>query len=436
MGDAWMASASQISTWSRCKRKWYFEKVMKLFAPQHPSAELGERCHKALEIYIETGRKEADDDVMRILALVWDQPWLRRLVLDKRTQVEHKIENLFIGGIGLNGRIDLGYRSGAFPAGLNPIAEWSAIDIPEPDETGKTRVIIDHKSTSNFSYVKSQEIALEDPQTVVYGAAAFCDPTIEEVVFVYHYFRTKGPPILPRCVIVRHTRETLAPVLEKFAVFLDEMRQMRDLPLAAIPRNTDACWDFGGCHFRGQCFEEQENSLTEEQIMADTGFDFDALLAAQAAKGSGPVPAAAPAFVPPPVKPPEPKPESVKAQEPVKVPETNKPASPVVSLPTGFKPMFFCGTMVVGVHMVSIEEIAAPYAENWSKANKGVHYLNADFNKAERVIAVQIIADMARGELEIPPFVYIRTDSVIGKLVRNELYLLKDKIHVVVPTIA
>ncbi len=106
---------------------------------------------------------------------------------------------------------------------------------------------------------------------------------IDEVVFIYHYFRTKGPPILPRLVIVRHTRETLAPILEKFASFLDEMRQMRELPLSAIPRNTDACWDFGGCHFRGQCYEQEENVLTEEQIMSDTGINFDDLLSSHAA---------------------------------------------------------------------------------------------------------------------------------------------------------
>lgn len=448
MGDVWMASASQLSTWSRCKRKWYFEKVLKFFSPQHPSAELGERCHKALEDYVSTGEKGGDEDVLRILAPVWGQEWLLRLVRHPAVHVERKIEGLMLGGVGLNGRIDLEYRAASLDRNI-PTASLSAEHIPLPDPQGTTHVIIDHKSTGNFVYAKDYNTAFGDPQTVVYGYAAFQNPEIQEVLFVYHYFRTKGVVVLPRCVIVRHTRETLAPLLVEFTGFLDEMRQMRELPLKAIPRNLDACWDFGGCHFRDACFATNEETLTEEQIMSNIGIDFDALLKNHAAQAPAPATTVKGTSFTPPVVPTPTTAAEVQSQvlPTAPPPAVDRPKAglplvdPAVVAVTAMIPgekgraLFLCGCMIPGVPMVDIEELAAPYAERWSKANKGVHYLNSDFNKAERVLAVQLVSDMARGELPIPPIVYIRNDSAVGKFVRNELYLLRDRVVVVVPTI-
>jgi hypothetical protein len=422
---AWMASASQISTWTSCQRKWYFEKVLNLFRPEHPSAELGTRCHAALEKYVETGIREGADDVMRILAVVWEQPWLLALVKNPLAHVEYKVEGLFIGGIGINGRIDLEYRSAPMEG------ELKIENLPVPVAGGSTKIIIDHKSTGNFAYAKTAETALGDPQTVIYGASAFLDPEITEVIFVYHYFRTKAPTILPRCVIVRHTRETLAPFLQKFEAFLDEMRQMRDHPLAAIPRNTDACWDFGGCPFRAACYEQNENQMTQEQVTMATGIDFEGLLN----NFAGAQPAAKPkeAFVPPTGEPVRATPPAPEALKPPKVKDDRPTLFPAMAGNGRGLPIVLFGCVMPGVNHVDLEEVAEPFIQQWQRANKDTHYLNSDFFKAERAIAVMVISAMARGEIEIPDVLYVRTDSPIGKYFRAEMRLIKDKVRQVIP---
>lgn len=451
--DSWMASASQLSTWSRCRRKWYFEKVLKLFAPVHPSAELGTRCHSALEHYLKTGERTGDADVQRILALVWDSVWFRRLVQCPDIVVEKPVLGLVIGGVGISdrSRIDLQYRAECVSLRGS---EWTEEDIPAPSRAGRCMVIVDHKSTSNFTYAKSKEEAYGDPQTVVYGADAFRDPEIEEVLFVYHYFRTRGVACLPRYVIVRHTRSTLEPLLTQFATFLDEMRQMRDLPLEAIPRNTDACWDFGGCPFKQPCFDEEETQLTLEQITMSTGIDFNSLLSAHAAEQGTTPKNTNPVFVPPPKVPAVSVETAVQNNPPAstgglsggaKASENVKPSSftgddrPVLFPAMGkevfahAKPIILFGCTIPGVVAVELEELAQPFIEAWQRANKDVHYLNSDFFKAERVIAVNLIASMARGEVSIPPVVYVRGDSPIGRYFRAEMRLLKDRVIQVIP---
>jgi CRISPR/Cas system-associated exonuclease Cas4 (RecB family) len=50
-------SASQTDVHMRCKRRWYFEKILGITPPQHPSAALGEQLHAMNEQYLLTGEK-------------------------------------------------------------------------------------------------------------------------------------------------------------------------------------------------------------------------------------------------------------------------------------------------------------------------------------------------------------------------------------------
>ena len=54
--EAWNhVSASQIKTYRRCSRKWWFEKIAGHRSPTSAAAELGRQLHAQLENYLLTG---------------------------------------------------------------------------------------------------------------------------------------------------------------------------------------------------------------------------------------------------------------------------------------------------------------------------------------------------------------------------------------------
>lgn len=396
--EAWKVSPSQYSTWTACQRKWYFEKVLKIASPQHPSAELGERCHTAIENYLKSGQREGDEDVLRILTYVWEQPWLARRVLDPDVHIEDWATGV-VGGVPYRGRIDMFWKE------------------------GRKAVIVDHKTTANFKYRKTDAEAKTDPQTLFYSEYLFQDQDIDEIEIRYHYIQTRGIPQAPMMVVVSYTRDEILQPLENLGVFLREMRDARELPLEKIPRNEKSCWLYGTrCFYYADCTDAPEAS-PEESLM-----DFKKMLEMRKAQQAGET-STAPAPTPAPAPSPAPQPTPAPAPAPSAPPPAPKaPKSPSTGLP-----LILFGCTVPGADVVELEELATPYIERWQKQNKDVHYLNSDFFKAERAIAVMLASDLASGATPIPPIVYVRNDSPLGRYFSAEMRLLKGKVQVVLP---
>jgi hypothetical protein len=403
----WTVSPSQYSTWSTCKRRWYFEKVLGLMSPQHPAAELGERCHLALEHYIATGERTGDEDVLRILTCIWDQPWLVERIKNPTSQVEQWATGK-IGGVPYRGRIDLNWKD------------------------GRKAYIVDHKSTSNFKYRKTYAEALIDPQTLIYADFLFQDPDIDEIEITYHYFQTKGIPQNASLVTVTHTRDSIEKPLYDLSIFLEEMREMRTFELRDVPKNTDACWSYGRrCPFASECEETPEAG--QETIPQEPIMDFGKLIAQRRAQT-----AAAQNETPPPASPADKIIDALSSQVD-QVMENVTPPTRTIHHPTSHErgaaglPLVLFGCLIPGVEMVELEDLATPYIERWQKQNKDIHYLNSEYFKAERSIAVSLVSDMARGILPIPQYLYVRTDSPMGKYFSAEMRLLKGKVRAVIP---
>jgi hypothetical protein len=58
-------SASQVDTFQGCNRKWWFNKILGLEIPQHPSAAIGSAVHAELEGYL-TGEHGIDNSTIDI----------------------------------------------------------------------------------------------------------------------------------------------------------------------------------------------------------------------------------------------------------------------------------------------------------------------------------------------------------------------------------
>lgn len=400
------ASASQISTWKLCHRKWFYDKVLKIPQGYKPGTEVGTAIHTALEDYQATGKRLEGSsivsyrdnknrlhevDIVPILKEVWDYPLVVDRVMEPGTVGERKVD-IFIGDIPLTGRIDLSWQDGS------------------------TMYIMDYKSTKNFKYMLDPEEATYDPQTIVYSSWALEQDGVEEVVFYFLYIRTVAPFVKPRPIEVRHTKETLKDYLDAASEILLEMKKARQVPEYRIAQNKDACWKYGRCAYQQKCYEVPTISPQSEEKMAD----FQDLLNKHAAKV-----AKAPS-----------KPKSDiqkrKAEAPKPVAKTEpaqkKPEDKTTVNLDGF-PIIYFGCQPINDGYILLEDWldANGFMEQYSNNNKGQYYLTSPFNAGERVIAVAFCAAVYEGKVTLPRHLVISDSSKIGYYVRLETRYLKER---------
>lgn len=387
------ASPSQLTTWKLCKRKWFYAKVLKMPEPSHPATALGTECHAALEAKIENRPYVCKDpnvsqvEVERILTHVLPSPFMAELQAKAENEVEIHVT---IGGVPLLGRID---------------AHWFE---------GPVCRVVDHKSTSDWKWMKSEREALTDPQTIVYSAWAF-EQGAAEVHFTYHYFKTKGQAEPARFVNVVHTPATLAPYLEAAAEILREMDRTRHLTEHEVERTTDSCFAFGGCPFKGTCFVAPASAKDFE--MSDFANKLNNMW------GNAPASAPAPSPAPPKFQaPPAPVPAPVQAPTP--------PPAPVQS---GQKPIIYFGCVPTNTQYEVLENFLHEqgFLQRFSDGNKGQHYLTADFNRGPAVVAVDFAVAVHKGTVQLPAHLFVPEESPIGRFLKIEQRYLSERVILV-----
>lgn len=221
-------SPSQVDTFSLCNRKWWFNKIMGLEIPAHPSAVIGSAMHAELETYLEHG----DPKVLGPIA----RAGLEFLPKPGTVVIEHDIGPLGLtaGGLPAHGRID-------------------ALDLrSEPPE------VIDHKSIGDLKWAKTSEELAKNVQMIVYARAT----TVElermgvpaPVVKVSHIaYQTKGGHIARKTSALL----TQAQIAKTWSHIDTTVVAMRETALTLSPDRVtptkSACDAFGGCHFRDRC---------------------------------------------------------------------------------------------------------------------------------------------------------------------------------------
>jgi CRISPR/Cas system-associated exonuclease Cas4 (RecB family) len=211
-------SASQISTYLSCQRQWWWNKVFGLPTTQKPSAALGEAVHASIEAYLENGgtlhpvavpaRKKLDE--LRALSPL----------------VEAKMERPLRNGLLFIGRIDL----------------------MVPDKA----LIVDHKTTSNLQYAKTEEELQADVQMLAYAYEVHARTGAPEITVAHNVLLTRGTGH-------RYTEATISEqtVLEgwrQIEAVTDQMMQTAKTEEPdAVPPTWSSCDKYGGCDFREQC---------------------------------------------------------------------------------------------------------------------------------------------------------------------------------------
>lgn len=233
-------SASQIDEFSRCERKWYYNKVVGLPKPPTKSTELGESIHLQIERFYETGTLPEHPSA-RLLA---DDPRLPER--GEGLMIEYPASRnlgLTAAGITLQGRIDL-------------------VNARDPEHPH----IWDWKSTSNLIYRKSAaDLANANIQLAIYNEWAFrYFPAAKDVTASHAYVLTRGGA--GTCIVTTDPlpRDHVAENFAKVESIATRMIEAAKAPTVADTHaNYSACDDFGGCPYRAVCSSSTSSTLNQ-----------------------------------------------------------------------------------------------------------------------------------------------------------------------------
>jgi hypothetical protein len=241
-----LVSATQISSYDDCKRKWVWRSIAKIESEQHASAKLGTEVHEQLERYLRDGTTfdySRDSGYIAASALAFlPEPKTPGLELEHHFKMPSPSWRTH--PFAYQGFKDLYHRDSSVMPGL----------------LGGVPLVSDFKTTSNLRYAKSESRLATDVQAMVYATWALFDTRAEAVDLAWIYMQTRNA----RKAVRRHLRVLAPHVIEQFkriderAVGMHELRQALatvDPAKAAfeVEPNIEMCDEYGGCPYRANC---------------------------------------------------------------------------------------------------------------------------------------------------------------------------------------
>jgi hypothetical protein len=312
-------SASQISTFRDCNRKWFFRYILGHPVKPNRFAQLGTYIHKVLEQYLKTG-------------------WLQQgpaLALEIRADGEvYSWSHDDIAEIVLPGLIYLPskvvYTERHFnitlPEGLPPLTGYKDYGFADIDSTV---VVGDHKTTSNIKkYALSQVELQTDVQCIIYALEDLLKGA-PSVRCQWGYFQTAKSKPKAIQVCATYTEDTIAPLWDGV---LSDIRNMKSLELCDtkdVAFDSASCYKYGGCPFRGNVCQLSTTESVRSFYMANALMDrMRASQAAAAAQAQATTPAQAPVGqAPAPTAPPAQTPAPAQAPAQAPAPASAAPAT-------------------------------------------------------------------------------------------------------------
>lgn len=233
-------SASQISTYLECKRKWAWQYIAKEPRTQHASAALGVRVHKQLELWLKEGRPLQ-------YALEDGRPD------DSASIAKEALEHLpppMLPGLDVEGYFN-------FTSPRSGVSYRGFIDWRHPHWPGDIPTIGDNKTTSGLQWAKSATDLDTDVQATLYAVDTMAHYRAPRVRLQWTYLQTRGArrslPVVTE-LSSPHVAEMFAAVEEVAAEMSTTLHRVTDkLQILELPPSPQACESFGGCPFQGQC---------------------------------------------------------------------------------------------------------------------------------------------------------------------------------------
>ncbi len=229
-------SPSQIESGRLCLRRWKRSYVDYFKEPQAPSAAKGDRVHLVLQAHLSEGTP---------LDLTTDE-----------------------GRIADSGKEFLpppktGKCEGGF---FIPVTnQWGWTGKIDWEDFGGL-LYIDHKTTSDFRWIKSVDTLHKDPQGVLYGYKVIGDKSEQPGRWIY--YRTRGAN-LAKPVDFTLTRDQVAEGIAELEQEAEDLIALRQVEFLDLPPNPDACHAFGRpCPHMGMCSDLNGSGILKGMLMA------------------------------------------------------------------------------------------------------------------------------------------------------------------------
>lgn len=280
-------SASQIATSRQCLRRWWFEKVRGLTSPGTAATLFGSTLHAVVEGYLlKMNEQQLTEHI-------------RATVPDTTSANIKKAKDLLAVAIPAavlpppgSGRVEeeMVIPFPPMPGGLKGRLDYVDLQRAVP-------LVLDHKTTSDPAYAKTEETLRSDPQVILYSRWALLQcPNADYVDVRYVYYLTKGGSRV-WAVDIRLTREE---VEASFAWLSEEISKMVSAFGEEDPGRLDfklsACNSYGrACPAMGQCPAHAKPETPQTQTGADR---LRALRTAHASQCNVPTTSAAYAAIP------------------------------------------------------------------------------------------------------------------------------------------
>lgn len=331
-------SASQITLWKECQRKWAWRYIAGLTTPQHPAAALGTEVDDTqLQPYLVEGRPfdfTRESGHIAAAGLAWlPKPKTHGLECQKHFVMPSPTKGpdgnpLF----GYQGYLDLWLPHRGLPDVPTGLAGFELVagrDVTIPQ-------LGDFKTTGDVNkWAKDEGQLSTDVQAQLYATWAMWHTKARTVDLAWIYFQTRGAKKTRRTwlrVDGDHVFKQFKSIDATGAELYAAKTSITD-PLD-LPPNAEACEAYGGCPYRHKCdlspaqiiesMAAQANPLPKESLVSTTDLLADLKRKRLAALG-GTAPAAdTPA---PAAETPAPAPTTAPGVNP---PETNLPPAPAV----------------------------------------------------------------------------------------------------------
>lgn len=239
MSNKWILSATELETFTTCKRKWAYVYLAGIKPPPSKAAALGSAVHKELQQYITDNLINYETHEGQIAS-----SGLR--YLPQKLPTEQVEKSFFFTH---EGHIFHGY-----------------IDFYE-DLGSQTWLIADHKTCSSFKTALTPAQLKTNTQAVVYAQWAFQELKAQTVKLKWIYYRTKGTP-LAQCVEAEIKSEEQPPLFETQLRIASDIKEIveKKTDVLVLPKNLSACFKYGPCPFLTACKNNQRLHHEEQSV--------------------------------------------------------------------------------------------------------------------------------------------------------------------------
>lgn len=234
-------SPTAVTKYRRCKRLYAFEYNEGFRPPPSEKQEFGLELHKQLERWLKKGKYPDDSSVGLTARQAIDKGWLPKP--NEKLLVESMFEYSIKKGLGIAGYIDC---------------------VVPPWLTKAEPLVIDHKSTSDLRWAKTEEELLTDPQSLLYGVWAMLFFKLPQVRSRWVYYAASNPkdgsPRKPRGakpveVLISNQDKQVMDAIEILVADLECMAVIRKEKKGGLSfePNVEACGSYGGCPHIERC---------------------------------------------------------------------------------------------------------------------------------------------------------------------------------------